>query len=62
MSYDFDTKKLTIEGFEMEVAFEVATHQALADMRSEFTFDGYTISTAAAVDAVHEIRAGRTYH
>ena len=54
--------KLVLEGPDRQVEFQFATWQALKDMEVEFEFHGYIVLTVAAVDAVHDIVASRTYH
>ena len=53
---------LKLEDPDEQVAFQLATYQAVVNMEPEFEFNGYTVLTDHAIDAVNDIVAGRTYH
>ena len=53
---------LVLDDPDDQVAFQLATHQAVVNMKLEFEFHGRLVLTAAALDAVNDIVAGRTYH
>ena len=54
--------KLRLEDPDEQIEFQFATYEALVNMETEFEFKGYVVLTVAAVDAVNDIVAGRTYH
>lgn len=54
--------KLTLDDPDEQVEFQLATWQAVENMETEFMFNGYVVLTVAAIDAVNDIVAGRTYH
>ena len=53
---------LVLDEVDTQVEFQFATWQALEDMQTEFEFHGYFVLTVAAIDAVNDIVANRTYH
>lgn len=60
--YNDDTGMLSLTSDAMEVAFEVATRQAIENNKDVFDFDGYTIETAIAIDVIQAMKNQRTYH
>jgi hypothetical protein len=54
--------KLSLETLDHQVEFQLATWEALEKMQTEFEFHGYVVLTMAAVDAVNDMVANRTYH
>ena len=54
--------KLLLEDPDEQLAFQIATWHAVENMWAEFEFRGRMVPTDAAIDAVNEIVANRTYH
>lgn len=53
---------LKLEDPDEQLAFQLATWQAVENMEVEFFFNGFIVATVSAIDAVNDIIAGRTYH
>ena len=61
-NFDPVTGMLALTTDAMEIAFEIATRQALEDHCTVFLFDGHTIELGVALDVLHDMKALRTYH
>lgn len=60
--YNDNTGMLSLTSDAMEVAFEIATRQAVENNEDEFDFDGYTVETTIAIDVIQAMKNLRTYH
>ena len=59
---DEEFSPLVIDNERTAAEFKVATRQAIENMVSEFEFYGCTVEVKDAIEVIHELEDGRTYH